>query len=158
MRSFRRPLLAVVLLVAAVGLLVGILWATNIFGWRAFRLVDVETFIGSPIPAEAQNVQFASASQFGRIIWLRFSLPTDQSRALETFTAGMQLPPLRDGFNPFPAANPQEAALTWWTPYEAQSVAGIHHLAAGKTFELLSVTDDPAGLTIYVRAYTNASR
>jgi len=153
MRSFRRPALILLALTALTAVVIGLLWATNVFGWRAFRLVDVETFIGAKLPTGAVSTQFASNRQFGRIIWLRFDLPADQSAALDAFLTEANLPPLRDQFTPFAAANPQEASLTWWNPYEAQTYRGIHQNANGKIIEVLAT-----GSTVYVRAYTIAAR
>ncbi len=153
MRSYRRPALLVFGLIALVGIVVGLLWATNVFGWRAYRLVDVESFIGAKLPATAEQTHFFSNKQFGRIVWLRFDLPAGDSTALDNFLAEAGLPTLREGYTPFPAANPQEASLSWWTPYESQSYSGLHRNSGNKTLEVLAT-----GSTVYLRAYTNSAR
>lgn len=151
-RNFRRLLLVI----AIAGILLAILWATNVFGWRKWRIQEVQGFIGADLPAQAQAVQFATESQFGRIVWLRFELPAGAD--LGAFLAGLALTePLRDGWTPFPAPNPQQAGLAWWTPQQAATFAGAYENTGQKIIELLADRSDPARQVIYLRAYTIAT-
>ncbi len=144
------------LLVAVAGILLAALWVTNLFGWRKWRIQEVQGFIGADLPAQSQAVQFATESQFGRIVWLRFELPMGVD--LAPFLADLALTePLREGWTPFPAPNPQEASLSWWMPHQAVIFAGIYENTGRKIIELLADQSDPDRQIIYLRAYTIAA-
>ncbi|MBZ0280684.1 MAG: hypothetical protein K8L97_08070 [Anaerolineae bacterium] len=139
-------------LVLVVGIL-GLLWATNALGWRAFRLVDVEDFIGTRLPEEAAEVQFATQNEVARIVWLRFKLPSEA--ALNTYMESLNLQiDLRSGYTPFPAPNPQEAAYVWWKPGEAAQYRGLYAIQDNKMVEVLTDVTDSQQPIIYVRAYS----
>ena len=59
------------------GLVVSGLWMTNAFGWRGYRLSDVEAFIGAELPEGAENAQFLTEVEKARIVWLRFRVSAD---------------------------------------------------------------------------------
>lgn len=151
-----RKLLRLLLLIAVLGILLAALWATNVFGWRKWRIQEVQAFIGADLPAQSQAVQFATESPFGRIVWLRFELSPGVD--LAPFLADLALAePLGDGWTPFPAPNPQEAGLPWWTPHQAVTFAGVYENTGQKIIELLVDRSDPARQVIYLRAYTIAA-
>ena len=60
-----------------IALVIGLLWATNTFGWRKWRINEAQQFIGAELPSEAQNIQFATEAEKTRILWLRFTLPAE---------------------------------------------------------------------------------
>jgi hypothetical protein len=152
----KRRLVGLLLLIAIVGVLLAALWATNLFGWRKWRIQEVQAFVGADLPAQAQAVQFATESQYGRIVWLRFELSADVD--LAPFLASIALTePLRDGWTPFPASNPQEAGLPWWTPQQSAAFAGSYENTGQKIIELLIDRSDPTRQTVYLRAYTIAA-
>lgn len=143
-------LLGIVLCTAGV---IGLLWAANVFGWRAWRLQEVEAFIGAPLPADAQDIYFATRSPYSRIVWLRFSLPA--STDLTPFLAAMGIDEsLTAGYTPFPAANPQETFMTWWQPQTAVEYAGFHWNGGRRVLEVLAEHKDSEVIVIYLRAYT----
>ncbi|MEO8606987.1 MAG: hypothetical protein ABI690_03855 [Chloroflexota bacterium] len=150
--SSRRIAVGLILFVLAVVVVIGVLWATNSFGWRKWRSNEVQQFIGADIPADARDIQFATDNQKTRIIWLRFSLPaeTDVSAFVEKLGLSAEL---RANFTPFPAANPSEAAFSWWMPFSAQTFSGLDAVHDGKMVELLEDWTDPANVVIYLRAY-----
>ncbi|MBL8154737.1 MAG: hypothetical protein JNM70_11185 [Anaerolineae bacterium] len=153
----KRKLVGLLFLIATVGILLAAFWATNLFGWRKWRIQEVQSFIGADLPAQSQAVQFATESQFGRIVWLRFELPAGVD--LAPFLASLALTePLRDGWTPFPAPNPQEAGLPWWTSHQAANFAGTYENTGQKIIELLADRSDPTRQLIYLRAYTIAAR
>jgi hypothetical protein len=119
---------------------------------RGYTLGDAEAFIGAPLPANAQNVQFATRDQFTRLVWIRFTLPSDAD--VTPFVQAMGLPTdIRETFTPFPAQNYTEADMTWWTPYAAQVFSGLYAIHNGKVYELLLDHTDSAALTVYLRVY-----
>ena len=138
------------LALAIAGLAAGVLWATNALGWRAWRLTEVEHFIGAQLPAGAQAPQFATNQQKTRIVWLRFSLPAETE--VSDFLSRMGLV-TRDGFTPFPAQNPAEAEIPWWTPQAAQTYSGGYTIRDGKMYEALLDESDPANRIVYLRVY-----
>ena len=139
-------------LTVIITLLVGLLWATNALGWRKWRVVEVQQFIGAELPDRASAVQFATEDAKTRIVWLRFRLPAETD--LSDFLQEMGIDKvLVEGFTPFPAPNPAEAALTWWTPQAAQIYSGLYAIQAGKVYELLLDQSDPANSIIYLRVY-----
>lgn len=119
---------------------------------RLFTLGDLETFLGAPLPAGAADVQMATRTPFGRIVWLRFTLPPDGDASAYAAVLGLDAP-LRAGFTPFPAPNYTEADLTWWTPYEAAAFSGLYAIHDDRVYELLADQSDPARLVIYLRVY-----
>jgi len=130
----------------------GLVWYTNLFGWRHWRLQEAEAFIGSPLPAAAAEVQFATQNTVARIIWLRFDLPpkTDLTPFLTALGASESLTP---AYTPFPNPNPQEAAYPWWQPFTATTYAGLHLNVDLRIIEIL-VDQTPADHhTVYLRAY-----
>lgn len=139
-------------LVLAVGI-IGLLWATNALGWRAFRLMDVEDFIGARLPDGAANAQFATQNQVARIVWLRFELAseTDLNRYLESLNLEANL---RPGYSPFPAPNPQEADYHWWQPGEATLYSGLYAIQDDRIIEILADQTTAPQITIYIRAYS----
>jgi hypothetical protein len=152
----KRKLVGLLLLVAIVAILLVALWATNLFGWRKWRIQEVQGFVGADLPAQAQAVQFATESRYGRIVWLRFELAPDVD--LAPFLTSLALTDLpRDGWTPFPAPNPQEAGLTWWTPQQSAAFAGTYQNTGEKIIELLIDRSDPTRQTVYLRAYTIAA-
>lgn len=147
-RMFAGILAAVVMVVGVVGLL----WATNVFGWRVWRLQEVEAFIGAPLPVGATDKQFTTRTPYSRIVWLRFSLPATAD--VQAFVTAMGMLPLKEGYSPFPAPNPQEAAITWWQPSVSTRYSGAYMNAGSKVIEVLADTSDDSKVTVYVRAYT----
>lgn len=151
--SVRRIGVSLALLVVAMVVIVGLLWATNLFGWRKWRINEVQQFIGADIPADAHDVQFATDTQKTRLVWLRFTVAAETD--VDTFVASLGLnTALRPGFTPFPAANPSEASLNWWTPFTAQTFSGLYAIQDGKTIEVLVDQTDAANPVVYLRAYT----
>ncbi len=139
-------------LVLVVGIL-GLLWATNALGWRAFRLVDVEDFIGARLPKEAAEVQFATQNEVARIVWLRFKLPSEAALSAYMESLNLQID-LRSGYTPFPSPNPQEAAYVWWKPGEAAQYTGLYAIQDNKMVEVLADVTDSQQPIIYVRVYS----
>ncbi len=144
-------IVAGVLVVVIVAGIVGLLWATNVFGWRVWRLQEVQAFIGASLPDEAADIQFTTRTTPVRILWLRYSLPANAD--MQTFVAAMGSPPLEDSFTPFPAPNPQEAAITWWQPTASTIYSGVYWNAGSKVIEVLADRSDSSRTWVYVRAY-----
>ncbi len=119
---------------------------------RLFTPADLEAFLGAPLPAGAADVQMATRVPFGRIIWLRFTLPPAGDANAYAAALGLDAP-LREGFTPFPASNYTEADLTWWTPHEAAAFSGLYAIRNDRVYELLADRSDPARLVIYLRVY-----
>jgi len=135
------------------GFILAILWATNALGWRRWRVNEAQAFIGAELPVGASDVQFATDNTKTRIVWLRFTLSAEAD--LDAFVQAMGLDAaLRDGFTPFPAPNPAEAALPWWTPGAAQVYSGLHAIHAEKVYELLLDQTDAANAIVYMRVYS----
>jgi cytoskeletal protein RodZ len=133
-------------------LVTGLLWATNTFGWRKWRVIEAQQFIDTELPPEAQDIQFATDDKKTRILWLHFTLPAETD--LTSFFGQLGLDAtLRQDFTPFPAPNPAEATLTWWTPQAAQTHSGLYAIHAGKVYELLVDQSDTNNLTIFLRVY-----
>jgi hypothetical protein len=130
----------------------GLLWATNTFGWRKWRVTEAQQFIGAALPSEAQNVQFATEAEKTRILWLRFTLPAEADLISFFSEIGFDAA-LRQDFTSFPAPNPAEATLTWWTPQAAQTYSGLYAIHAGKVYELLLDQSATDTLTIFLRVY-----
>lgn len=150
--SYKRWLIVLVVGILTLAGIIGGLWATNIFGWRAWRIQEVQAFIGAPIPTGATDVQFSTRNQYGRIVWLRFSLPqgTDLQPFLKAIKSNISL---KEGFTPFHNPNPQEAGIAWWTPLDHQHYSGLYWNTGSKILELLSVSDDSKKIVIFLRAY-----
>lgn len=139
--------LAVPLLIVVV---LGGLWATNVFGWRAYRLVDAEAFVGAHLPDGATDTHFATQNTVTRVVWLRFSAPS--AAAADAFLTQLGLAgEVRAGYTPFPAINPQEVNYNWWTPQTLTGIEGGYVIRGEQTVEVaVSDGDQP---TVYVRAY-----
>jgi hypothetical protein len=148
-QRWKKQILIVGLIVVVIVGLVGVLWASNVFGWRAWRLQEVEHFIGASIPAGAANIHFATQNQKTRIIWLRFDISPETDITPFLNQMGISTP-LRSGFTPFPAANPQEAGYAWWDASTATDYAGTYGNTGQKIIEVLL---DNSRYTVYVRAY-----
>ncbi len=74
----RKRIFAIIALALLVGgLVVSGLWMTNAFGWRGYRLSDVEAFIGAELPEGAEDAQFLTEVEKARIVWLRFRVSAD---------------------------------------------------------------------------------
>jgi hypothetical protein len=139
-------------LVVVAALVIGLLWATNTLGWRKWRINEVQQFIGAELPTNAQAVQFMTDNQKTRIVWLRFTM-SDENEVL-TFVDSLSLgAELEAGFTPFPAANPNEAAISWWTPQAAQTYSGLYAIHDDKVYELLVNRDDGLNMIVYARVY-----
>ncbi|MEZ4668651.1 MAG: hypothetical protein R3E39_12130 [Anaerolineae bacterium] len=138
-----------ILVVSAI--VVGVLWVTNVFGWRAWRVQEVERFVGAPLPAGATDVHFATQDKVARIVWLRFTV-ADSALTDYTKAAGIDAP-LQDGFTPFPALNPQEAGYGWWQASAATAYAGVYWNNGEKVTEVLVDRSDAVQRVVYVRAY-----
>lgn len=150
----QRFVLAFALLPTVIGI-IGLLWATNLFGWRAWRIQEVQGFIGALLPDEAADVRFATQSSAARIVWLRFNLPRDADITPFLQAAGIT-DPLRDGFTPFPAPNLHEVAYSWWEPATATTFDGLYWNTGDKIIEVLVDRSDDALQVVYVRAYAIA--
>lgn len=148
--TLKKPIIALLLLLGVAVLLLGALWAGNLFGWRAWRIQEVQAFLGAPLPAHASEVSFATQSSATRVVWLRFSLPSGDELAPFLSVLGIEVP-LQPGFTPFPVPNPQEAALAWWTPPSAPAYAGRYTNTGQKVIEVLAV-ESPQPV-VYLRAY-----
>ena len=147
----RQLIILVVTILVIVGIIGG-LWATNVFGWRVWRVQEAQGFIGGSLPAGATDVQFTTRNQYTRIIWLRFNLPANGD--LTSFLTQMGISdPLKDGFTPFPAANPQEAAITWWQPSASTNYSGVYWNTGAKIIEVLVDHTDGGKRVVYLRAY-----
>jgi hypothetical protein len=142
-------ILVVLLLIAGI---LGGLWVTNAFGWRGFRLVDAETFIGASLPPDGQNPQFVTENEKSRIIWLRFTLPAEADLTAFRDEMGIR-ETLREGFSPFPSPNYKETGIEWWSPHTAQSFTGLHAIHQDKVYELLIDQTDPNMQHVYMRVY-----
>ena len=140
-------------LVIITALIVGLLWATNTFGWRKWRINEAQQFIGAVLPFEAQNIQFATEAEKTRILWLRFTL-SDENDLTSFFNEIRLDTALRQDFTPFPAPNPAETAISWWMPQAAQNYSGLHAIQAGKVYEVLLDQSDAANSLVYLRVYT----
>jgi hypothetical protein len=147
--GWKKSLIALVVLLLFTT--VGVLWATNILGWRAWRLQEVEDFIGASLPQGTAGIHFATENQKTRIVWLRFDLPPD----VELSALLPQAAALRPDFTPFPNVNPQEAGLTWWNPQNAVHYAGLYDNTGQKIIEVLLDNDHRI---IYIRAYSIAAQ
>jgi len=135
-----------------IALIVGVLWATNVLGWRAWRLQEVQQFIGAERPVEARDIQFATNNAKTRIVWLRFTLPAEAD--LSEFLSQMGIDrALREGFTPFPAPNPIEVGITWWRPQAAQTYSGVYAIRDNKMVEFLLDQTDTANPVVYLRVY-----
>lgn len=156
-RTYKKWIIGVAAVVLLSGFLVGVLWATNALGWRAWRLQEVQGFIGANLPEGATNARFFTQNTQTRIIWLRFELPPGSD--LNGFVQGMGMgEALKTGYTPFAAPNPQEASLNWWTPSAATTFSGVYANDGEKIREILADASDPARLVVYVRAYSIAKR
>lgn len=152
LRRVPRVVIASFAFALTIALILTLLWATNVFGWRAWRIQEAQNFIGAPLPEGAADVRFATQNSVGRIVWLRAALPPDAD--LSPFLSEMGITdPLRAGFTPFPAPNPQEAAYNWWTPSASTSYEGLYWNTGDKIIELLLDRSDTRELLVYVRAY-----
>src|SRR6266496_2947651 len=148
----RRQLMRLFVAILVIAGIVAGLWVTNVFGWRTWRVQEVERFIGATLPAGATEVQFTTRNQYTRIIWLRFSLTP--STTLDPFFTQMGISDkLKEGFTPFSAANPQEAAITWWQPTASALFSGIYWNTGSKVIEVLVDKTDVRKSVIYLRAY-----
>ncbi len=154
-RLIRRWLIAILILLAVSGLIVGTLWATNALGWRRWRIQEAQAFIGASLPAEANNVQFSTQDDHTRILWLRFELPTG-SDVVSWITSVAGDDRLLENFTPFPQPNPQEARLVWWTPHTATAFSGLHRVTSTQVIEILLDQSDSAQWIVYLRAYNSA--
>lgn len=159
MRKFiaqhKRQLIAGFAAIVILSGIVGGLWATNVFGWRVWRVQEAQGFIGASLPAGASDIQFTTRNQYTRIIWLRFSLPANTDLAPFLTQMGITTP-LKAGLTPFPAVNPQEAPITWWQPFASQNYSGIYWNTGTKTIEMLVDNTDAAKQVVYLRAYAFA--
>jgi hypothetical protein len=150
--AHKRQLIGLVMAILVIVGTVGGLWVTNLFGWRAWRVQEGQGFIGASLPAGAAETQFTTRNQYTRIIWLRFSIPTEAD--ITSFLTQMSITdPLKDGFTPFPAANPQEANITWWRPFASTTYSGIYWNTGTKIIEVLVDKTDKSKFVIYLRAY-----
>ncbi len=148
----KRRLLGVLVAIVLIGGSLAGLWVTNVFGWRVWRIQEAQTFIGAPLPEGAADIQFTTRTQYGRIIWIRFSLPTNTD--LTPFLTQMGIrSTIKDGVTPFPKANPQEAGITWWQPTVSRQFSGLYWNDGAKIIEVLSNFDDSVKTVIYLRAY-----
>jgi hypothetical protein len=159
MRKFiarhNRQLIVGLAMIVILAVIVGGLWATNIFGWRIWRVQEAQDFIGASLPAGASDIQFATRNQYTRIIWLRFSMPSNSD--LAPFLTQMQImTALKAGFTPFPAVNPQEAPITWWQPFASQNYSGVYWNTGTKAVEILVDNTDSSRQVVYLRAYAFA--
>ena len=156
MRKFiavrKRQLIGLMVAVVVIVGIIGGLWATNVFGWRAWRIQEAQGFIGAALPTGAAEVQFTTRNQYTRIIWLRFNLPADADLTLFLTQMGIT-DALKAGFTPFPAANPQEAAITWWQPSASTTYSGLYWNTGSKIIEVLVDKTDTNKLVVYLRAY-----
>jgi hypothetical protein len=151
-RRWKKGIIVLALVILIVGGTAAALWASNALGWRAWRLQEVESYLGAALPQGASNIHFATQKQKTRIIWLRFDLPAASD--LSAFLAAIGLPTaLRPGFTPFPAINPQESTLNWWQPPTTGDYAGLYENTGQKVIEVLLDNDHN---TVYLRAYTIA--
>lgn len=148
----RRVIAGILAAVVVIVGVVGLLWATNVFGWRVWRLQEVQAFIGAPLPDGAADIQFTTRIPYSRIMWLRFSLPANAD--VQLFVTAMGMPTLRDGYTPFPTPNPQEAIITWWQPSASTRYSGAYLNAGDKVIEVLADYTDGSKITVYVRGYT----
>ena len=143
-------------IVVIAGIVAG-LWVTNVFGWRQWRVQEAQGFIGASLPTGATDVQFTTRNTYTRILWLRFSLPADSD--LTAFLTQMGITDaLKAGFTPFPAANPQEAAISWWQPGTSTNFNGLYWNTGSKIIEVLVDKTDSKKFTIFLRAYSLAQR
>ncbi len=151
--AYKRQLVGFFLAIIIIVGVVGALWATNVFGWRQWRIQEAQSFMGASLPTGATDIQFSTRNQSTRIIWLRFSLPADFD--LSPFMAQMGITtPLKAGFTPFPAANPQEAAIPWWQPSASTNYSGVYWNSGSKTIEVLVDKTDATKQVVYLRAYS----
>ncbi len=148
----RRTLLRLLILLIVVAGVLGALWASNVFGWRRWRVAEVEAFIGAALPVAATDVSFATRDDPTRIIWLRFALPPDAAFNdwLTTLNLGVSL---QQDWNPFPNPNPEEAAYPWWMPHSATVYDGLYGNTGDQIYELLVDRSNPANQIIYLRVY-----
>ncbi|MBI1278270.1 MAG: hypothetical protein GC179_09100 [Anaerolineaceae bacterium] len=152
-RTYKRQLIGFIVAIVLVVGVVGALWATNVFGWRQWRIQEVQNFIGATLPVDAVEIQFTTRSQSTRIIWLRFNLPADTD--LTAFLTQMGITdPLKTGFTPFPALNPQEVAIAWWQPFGSTNSSGVYWNTGSKTIEMLVDNTHAAKQVVYLRAYS----
>ena len=159
MRKFiaarKRLLITIFVAIVVIAGIVGGLWATNLFGWRAWRVQEGQSFIGTTLPAGATDVQFTSRNQYTRIMWLRFTLPAGAD--LTPFLTQMGITDaLKAGFTPFPAANPQEAGIAWWQPSASTTYSGLYWNTGVKIIEVLADKIDSSKQVVYLRAYSLA--
>ncbi|MBA3871762.1 MAG: hypothetical protein H0X30_21660 [Anaerolineae bacterium] len=156
MRKFiaarKRQLIAFVVAILVIVGIIGGLWITNVFGWRQWRVQEAQGFIGASLPQSAADVRFTTRNQYTRIVWLRFSLPPNAD--LIPFLTQMGITDaLKTGFTPFPAANPQEAAITWWQPIASKVFSGVYWNTGAKVIEILLDKTDGSQPVVYLRAY-----
>ena len=136
---------------------IALLWATNVFGWRAWRVQEVQNFIGASLPEGATDIHFATQNMVARIVWLRFTLPSGTELTPFLRAAGIT-DPFRAGFTPIPAPNPQEAPYSWWTPSAATNFDGLYWNTGDKIIEVLVDRSNDAFQVVYVRAYSVAGK
>ena len=152
--SYRTVIIVLVLLLAALGI-IGLLWATNLFGWRAWRIQEVQGFIGTSLLEGATDIHFATQNMVARIVWLRFTLPPGTDLTPFLHAAGIT-DPFRAGFTPFPTPNPQEADYSWWTPSAATAFDGLYWNTGDRIIEVLVDHSDVGVQRVYVRVYSIA--
>jgi len=152
----RQLLVFLVALLVVVGIVAG-LWVTNVFGWRQWRVQEAQAFIGATLPAGATDIQFTTRNQYTRIIWLRFNLPANTD--LTPFLKQMGISDgLKAGFTPFPAINPQEAAIVWWQPTSSTTYSGVFWNTGTKIIEVLVDQTSSTNLVLYIRAYAMSQK
>lgn len=152
-RLIKRWLIAILILLAVIGLILGTLWATNALGWRRWRIQEAQAFIGANLPAAVTNVQFATQDEHTRILWLRFEIPADTDlESWVTSVTGNNT--LLENFTPFPQPNPQEAGLSWWTPQQASVFSGLQRVTTTQMIEGLVDQSDPTRWVVYLRVYS----
>lgn len=111
---------------------------------------EVEAFIGSPLPAEATNLQLSREAGIDTAVYVRFDAPP---AVVEAFVAALGVNTLTPNANPFP--NNLDSAISGWDTTSAQTFAGSSFTASsGKVYEILVEQTVSDVWRVYLRVHT----
>jgi hypothetical protein len=111
-------------------------------------LLEIELFIGTPLPSGAINIHFATSVAIDRVVYLRFDLPKDE---IPVLLSSLRITaPLRDNFNVLYNIS----RLEWWQPDQVTNYQGTSQIINFKGYDMLVVELNDDTVTIYLSVTT----
>jgi len=116
-----------------------------------YDLEEIEKYLGTELPTDAQNIHYSSSTFQEVSIYLVFNAsPNNLENFLKHFCFDM---PLNEQYNPFDNSVDSHYTTSWWTPLSVERYSGGTCNNKGNLYKVLIDKTDPVDQKLYLYVF-----